>query len=136
MFASLISLFIVVLIMAVVFLTFQANDNSRKFKEINTNYQEKVKQAARLYIQANTTNHPMLKIENLLKSKFLIESVIQHFSGIVRAENALKIPNENIGTLHSKIQQSHKDLEQYLVETLANDLDFGVLDEMAGLRKS
>lgn len=134
---GLLSLVFVVMSVAIVFLLFQVNDNTKRNVDVKLQHQRSIQDAAKLTIQSASLQHPYLACENVLKAKWILEHVLDYYGGSVAAEQALGFPSGRLDKLRQQVYKQHEAATDMLMATISAvqpELDYD-LNEEAGLVK-
>lgn len=127
----------VLLVVVIIFLVFQVTENSNKCKESRKSQQDRIKEATRNMVTAATQSHPLLKYEFILRSRIILDELLNTHGSSTVAERTLKMDSGTINSLQKKLDDlyiaSQDELMSYIVQSIPQ-LDIPENAD-AGLRK-
>jgi hypothetical protein len=118
MFRSLCALIMVVQLIIIIFLIFQAHDSAYKYVELRERNHDKMAKAARLLIQSATQTHPLIAYNHAIRGKFLLDDIVYTFGSVRMAEQQLKIPTHKLQKLVTQMDKQFHDLQDFMMHQI------------------
>lgn len=134
---GLVALIFLILVVIIIFLTFQIHDNSSRCREVRVSHQDKITKAARLLLQSATQQHDLFAHEHAQEAKLIIDDIIQEHGGVSLAERNLKLTKGRLENLRNQIYNQFNEKQAVVMDKLVQvypQLDVPE-NEDAGLRK-
>lgn len=123
------------LVGAVLFLTFRVNTLQTASRLTNEKYRDDVKQISRLVLQSTTQSNPVIKLEDSIRAEVLMERLQNHPAGTQKLCTMLQLDRNEIDDLRVAVAtQKQVSLDIFMKELLAAhpELDLRLLNRLSG----
>jgi hypothetical protein len=126
------------LTITLVIFAFQFQDNCRIRRDEVSLDQDRVQEAARLLLESVTTDHPFLKLTNIIESKIIMDELIKRHHGPLQAESRLGLEGRHeFQKLRKEIDTYHSHvIDGFMQVVVGNHPAFNFeFNELAGLTR-